>query len=257
MNNISDIKDQLRYFDRIEGNEDEINDCISTLSRMLWIFTAYSTKFDKKSSNYGELVSDMIEIFNIFASNLNALLNKDEDILPKISYINLLSIIQAYVYLSINSQKLNLKSNINIDFIKDLEVIPEDNTIENYDKFLMFKEIVKKTMKNNYNLNMLDIDNMNLQKYELPMLLFPAYTRKINYKGSQKEQLIFINSPYDFFANTGNNTGFIRVRSNLCKDMNVLQLEIDFNEFMLINIDILKKDNFEALVNDYITMKIQ
>jgi hypothetical protein len=259
MKNVDEIKEEIKYFDRI--SEEEINEIINILCKMTWLATygCYlnynnnKNKDDSSDNNMNELLGNIVNVFNYFAANLN----KCEEI--ELSEDAFSGILQAYLYNHLHFKKA--KFNFNLDFLEKIIIIKEENNSQTINKKLPFEKFVKSVQEillNDYKLKKLSkLSNLHNNKSE--NFLLPDYMREFtNNKGKEIKQLIFINNPNDCFYNSGTYSGLVKMRRNLSKDLNFAYLDIDFHEFLELNKGIvIDEDNYKELVNEFLILKLK
>lgn len=192
----------------------------------------------------------------------------------------------------------SINNNINIEFLKSLNVIDYDliNFI-NYNKYIIFAKLIEFNLKNrlkiiepnenlitkNFQKFHLDYNQANpnnkekeefnffKEKYygvkvidsEIIHLLDPTFFNKIIINQSIRDQIVFINQPYDYFKISDSVSGKIKIRREICKILKINYIEYDIYEFLNFSnlqegdFD-LNSDNFEEYserIDEYITAK--
>jgi hypothetical protein len=245
MKNIDDIKDELRF----AGNVEQINQNLNALCKSVWIITYTLVKYNLKPTYLNDLIVNNIYLFNNYISQISGKkISIEKDTFKTLLFTS--------IYLNIISKQLNLKSTINLDFLKHAEIIEnhenyKKSELESYNQFeVVCRNVIEKTLK------VEKVDNKNINKIfvgDLNYLLLPDYL----YNDGFKLYSIFINNPLDSFAITFNQTGINKVRSLLCKMLKIVPIDLDYNELKEMN----RKDNttegLEKLISDYLTITIK
>lgn len=191
-----------------------------------------------------------------------------------------------------------INNNINIEFLKSINVIDYDliNSI-NYNKYIIFAKLIEYNLQNRLNiiepnenlnskffqkfhldylqdnLNNEGIDSFNFFKDKfygvkvidnnIIQLLDPTFFNKIIINQTIRDQIVFINQPYEYFKISDSVSGKIKVRREICKILKINYIEYDFLEFLnfsnLQETDFdLNPNNFEEYaerIDEYITAK--
>jgi hypothetical protein len=264
MKNVENIKDKLKYFERIQSSEEDIFNVFDTSIKMVWSMTFFISKLkDIEPENLKEFINSGIKILNYIISNLNALSEEDTGVKIKILKSNVDKIFQSYLFLAVNGEKFKIQNNINLDFLKlkDIEIIDTTEDVYNYDKFLLFKQTVKNVINNTqekceeftYEEDYSDITNYNVFKY----LKADFFRIKEEENLNKFTEIIFINDPYDYFDISMNYSGYNKFRKILCSALNLKFVEIDYSEFLIFYKDIeINERNNDQLVADFLHFKL-
>lgn len=261
--NVEHVKDKLKLFERIQYLEEEIFILLDQFTKMLWTISFYLSRLgDLKGEEIKPVITNAIEIFNILVSSLK--LSEEEGVTIPFIVSNVGKVMQAYVFMLINTQRLGLKTNINIEFLtlKTLSLIDNSEEIFNYEEFVKYKEVVTSLLESKeldnfvkftYQGNFEDINTYNLYKF-----LNAQFARKReNEEGKEQTELIFINDPYDYFETSMNHTGFNKLRKYICRVMKIKFIEIDYNEFLNYYKDYQITDtNLHKLVEEFLQFKL-
>lgn len=264
LKNIEHIKDKIKFFEKIQYNEQEILYALDTMIKTLWSSTFFFSKLKEVDVESSKLFLNVLtKIFNYFISNLISAQDGSSEIKIKVSSANIDKLMQAYLFFIINSEKYSLKNNLNLDFLKleNLLVLDSCEDILEYEKFSLFSQKVKAYI----NQNIKDIEEYsysknysNLNDYNIFNYLKSDFVRIIEDENNQKmTEIIFINDPFNYFEMSMNNTGFNKFRNNLCKILNLKFREIDYSEFLIFFKDIqIDENNISHLVEEFLNFKL-
>jgi hypothetical protein len=281
--NISRIKDKLRYFERIEFDSEEIFTCLDMLSKTVWNISFILHKVTNKITqgekikleNFSELIRDAIEIFNILVSNLSKCAGNGTEV--KIINANVKKFLLSYIFLSRLSQNFKIKQNLNLDFLKGKNLNFQDHNYEykELSKFYKFKRAVLNVISSKeLNFEETLTGKFSMREDNLFVEFNPSYFEQIenfdvvdfvqahmkrtnNSKDKIKTEIILINDPYDYFENTMNESGYNKFRKHLCTLLKLEPIHIDYNEFLTFFKDIqINEENLEDLIREFLVFKI-
>jgi hypothetical protein len=261
--NVQEFKDQITDFEKIKYNENELFSVLDILIKTIWSVSYFVCK-EKMINNiqiFKEFMKNLIKIFNNFISNLKA--SEESGVQIKLTKPNIEKFLQAYFFFLLHTKKLELNINLNSEFLKlqNLEIVENNDEIYDYEKFSKFRDKVLQLIKINTDWECLEVeyqdDYSDISSYDVFKYLKCDFVRMREKDGKKIPELIFINNPYDYFEITTNSSGFNKFRQNLCSQVNLNYLEIDYAEFLIFNKDItISENNLESLVWEFIHLKL-
>ncbi len=255
-----------------------------------------SMKIPHISNKSNKIKENIIKDLN---ENQNSKINKPEKKLKKSLAYNKNIVNEDTINTNKASSLFNISKNINIEFLQNINVIDHQQINHiGYKNFIIFTKLIEANLK--YKTKLIEsgetIKDKNLIKFHLSLedlfcssdkknedfnffkekfngvknmdndiilLLDPSFKLKTIIKGTLKDQIVFINQPYEYLKYSDSITGKIKVRRDLCKRLKINFIEYDLYEFLNFsnmkesdfNLNEENFDEYAGKIEEYVTAK--